>query len=419
MKLQLEPLSVTCRKRQSLGSLCPFGPGTSLLYLLIVVITFKTIQTDRDLIVETQNSGPIQRARAHLAAASMAFAAAPTASTAPTTLAPCGAIGCLPPTMPIAELTALDKPANETVCKYPFVPITDRIREDPYDGGRRKIPRYLHLAWVSNDGRGRCMHYLQAHAVEEWKKALPNYSVFFHADNAVAKILQQENWPEFPHLSMMMKCAQMRGAMLIDVWRQLILYKYGGIYVDMDVYPSKKFEEELISSKADFFSFSDFVNRPSQWAFGMSPGHPVGYQTMLEILQRLTKMDDISFPRLVFLTGPDALKDGYRRVFNGQMSEGYHPGSFNTTARKIGGKNGGEYIIKDVQNVADLMKNGTKDGKTLRKAIKEDTGSEHWKEEQKKLKNSVPSMTCADYLYMTLEVQTNRGYLPPPRPQLV
>ena len=314
-------------------------------------------------------------------------------------------------TIPIRELTGgLDMSETTKNCKYPFVPVSDIIAEDPYAGGR-KIPRYIHLAWITDSRRGRCLHYLQAQAMEQWKKALPNYSIFFHADEAVESLLKQENWPEFPHLTKVIQCAKMKGAMLIDIWRVLVLYRYGGIYSDLDLFPGPKFTEETIPAEADFFSFSDGWERPSQNTFGMQPGHPAGYYTMLEILGRLLKMDNIANPKLVFSTGPDALKHGYARAFfwdrDRIFEDGLFPGQFNTTARKIGNKQSRGYIITNMDDVVD----GT--NMTVREKIKVDTGTIHWSQEQAELKHKVPNMHCSDYLYM-LERQ-KKSFTAPPR----
>ena len=41
-------------------------------------------------------------------------------------------------------------------------------------------------------------------------------------------------WPEFPGLHTVLQCIFSKGAMLIDVWRILILWEYGSIYTDID-----------------------------------------------------------------------------------------------------------------------------------------------------------------------------------------
>ena len=43
----------------------------------------------------------------------------------------------------------------------------------------------------------------------------------------------------------------------------------------------------------------------------MSKHHPIAYFTMFEIFKRLQELSDLQSPKIVFVTGPDALKHGY------------------------------------------------------------------------------------------------------------
>ena len=154
--------------------------------------------------------------------------------------------------MPILELTRGNQPPPN--CTYPYVAAQDIIVPgDPYeesDGSRRRIPRSVHLAWVSaNDAaprQGRCLHYLQAETFEKYKQSFPHYSVYFHDDSAVDALLKQENWLEFPQCSYVMQCAKMRGAMLVDIWGVLVVYRYRGFYADFHLSPKADFMEDVI-----------------------------------------------------------------------------------------------------------------------------------------------------------------------------
>ena len=69
-----------------------------------------------------------------------------------------------------------------------------------------------------------------------------------------------------------MRCVRFKGAMKIDVWRILIVYKYGGIYSDIDHYPGSKLSEtDPIQPDDEAFFLSDAWGRPSQWWFAMEP----------------------------------------------------------------------------------------------------------------------------------------------------
>ncbi|KAL7506781.1 hypothetical protein ACHAXN_003997, partial [Cyclotella atomus] len=147
-------------------------------------------------------------------------------------------------------------------CPSPLVPVYDRIVEDLYL--ERKIPRAIHVSMKS-----RCLPPDLAAAPSAWKEALPHHSFYFHDDDAVARLFEVE-LKEFPQLQSIMRCIKFKGAMLIDVWRVLIVYCFGGIYSDVDTMPNSEFNElSPISADDEFFVFSDAWERPSQWFFAM------------------------------------------------------------------------------------------------------------------------------------------------------
>jgi hypothetical protein len=169
----------------------------------------------------------------------------------------------------------------------------------------RAIPRNVHLSMKS-----RCMPKDLASNVQRWKDALPLHSVYFHDDAAVERLIKEE-WPEFPLLSIFMNCVRYKGAMKIDIWRILVVYRYGGIYSDIDNWPGPFMTEDLLKRDDTALFVSDAFNRPSQWFFAMEPKHPIAYYTMLEIQKRVFALTNISKPKVVFTTGPDALKHGF------------------------------------------------------------------------------------------------------------
>jgi mannosyltransferase OCH1-like enzyme len=86
---------------------------------------------------------------------------------------------------------------------------------------QRKIPYIIHVT-----GKTRCLSHTFMVNLNKWK--LENHSFYFHDEDAMDRLLN-ENWPEFPQLKMMQNC-MVSGAAKADLWRYLVLYRYGGIY---------------------------------------------------------------------------------------------------------------------------------------------------------------------------------------------
>jgi hypothetical protein len=221
---------------------------------------------------------------------------------------------------------------------------------------------------------------------EIWKAQFPDYSFYFHDDYAVDTLFQQENWPEFPQLGQIMtSCIKFGGAIKIDVWRMLVSYAFGGFYSDFDNAPGPKFSPDLVHSDDNFFSLSDAWDRPSQWLNAMTPNHPIAFYTILEILTRVTDLPDVTKIKPVFLTGPDALKYGYRAVLwqgghpqdNMIYGNSVHVASPDIQAHKISNKRiSPDYVVSINRN--EIVPLNTTHDITKEERIKLDINSVHW-----------------------------------------
>jgi len=199
---------------------------------------------------------------------------------------------------------------DDLKCPHPLVPFHNQIIRvnqtspsvvDP----ELKIPRILHVSMKS-----RCLPRDLARTMDRWKETLPNYSIFFHDDEAVARLIDQD-WPQFPDLHRAMRCILYKGAMKIDVWRVLILYKYGGVYTDIDNWPTDKFKESTIRSDLSGFFFQDAYTRPSQWFMAVEPHHPLMGLAMNRIILNVMNLGNLRKPQVVLVTGPHAMKSAY------------------------------------------------------------------------------------------------------------
>lgn len=275
-------------------------------------------------------------------------------------------------------------PVGPVTCPASFRPIYNTGSPANNDGSLRKIPKVLHVAWIRRGSsadqnmHSRCVHEYLASAVQSWRKALPGYSIVFHDDDAVDKLLGSE-WLEFPFITEMMKCLAYGSAVRIDVWRVLLLYKYGGVYTDIDNTPGELFSEETIQSDDEAFFLSDGFGRPSQWFQAMEPGHPIAYLNMYEIFGRVLSIQDMDAIRVVMTTGPDTLRHAYGKFLNWQPSKEeifstvsgsrIFRGKFNKTVRKVE-NSAGSYVLGGGAFTAEK-----------RKKFEQDTKSVHWQKE--------------------------------------
>lgn len=195
-------------------------------------------------------------------------------------------------------------------CPHPLIPFHNKIirsnQTSSADTNQElKIPKILHVSM-----RSRCLPRDLGRSMDRWKEKLPNYSIFFHDDEAVARLIEQD-WPQFPNLHTAMRCILYKGAMKIDIWRILILYKYGGVYTDIDNWPTDAFQESTIRSDLSGFFFHDGRQRPSQWFMAVEPVHPFMHLAMSHIIQNVLDMTRLPKPMVTLVTGPNAVKNAY------------------------------------------------------------------------------------------------------------
>mmetsp|Transcript_4468 Transcript_4468/g.11204 ORF Transcript_4468/g.11204 Transcript_4468/m.11204 type:complete len:465 (-) Transcript_4468:2-1396(-) len=177
---------------------------------------------------------------------------------------------------------------------------------------RQKIPKIIHMT-----ERSRCVSPDLYHAMKVWEQSFPSWNLFFHDDEAVDLLLNMEVWDSelAPHFHEILNCVS-KGAMKIDIWRLIVTWRFGGMYSDNDILPSQGgLTEHTIFNDTTFFALSDVWNRPSQWLFASTPKHPVFKNTMQILPRFVLDVPDIAKPRVVFVTGPQILNNGYQTIF--------------------------------------------------------------------------------------------------------
>jgi Glycosyltransferase sugar-binding region containing DXD motif len=295
-------------------------------------------------------------------------------------------------------------------CPYPLVPFYDRIvHHSSTDNSSSRIPKSIHLAWVRGyqTPQGRCISQDMMEIPNTWMEKFPDYNIYFHDDVAVDALFDQA-WPEFPGLSKLMKaCVQFGSAMRIDIWRQLILYRYGGLYGDFDMKPGPKLSQETIEENYSALFLSDGWNRPSQWFMAMAPKHPIAYFTIVEIMKRLRELKDVSNVKVVFTTGPDVLKHGYWNAL--ATTEDYETvfdhGIHNSTliegpVRKLPGDDyAGGFDKELVPYPRDHASTDDYVNVTKKERVHKEMGSVHWKTMMKETRHEKPQGSCLEYLF--------------------
>lgn len=107
-------------------------------------------------------------------------------------------------------------------------------------------------------------------AINTWKNLNPNYEYYYMDDQQAADFVLKEYGQEWYDIFINLPIGVMRG----DVWRYMVIYKYGGVYTDLDTECLKPIsnwmneDHEMIVCPENNIHFC-------QWTFAASAGNPV------------------------------------------------------------------------------------------------------------------------------------------------
>lgn len=245
-------------------------------------------------------------------------------------------------------------------CPSGMVPVQDTLvpRNVSHPVGRR-IPRIVHVT-----SKSRCVSPQVGDSLERWR--FPNHAFYFHDDEAVMSLLN-ESWvdedfrtgrwpnetspctwekafpPNMPPRDVAIKCAT-AGATKADLWRYAVLWRYGGIYTDIDNTPNK-FNGKSIQEDDDSFMILEKLGIIAQYFLTSSPRHPYMMYTMNDAMDHLRQTKNVMVNVPEKWTGPGAIKRGFCFFMEavgikngGYIEAGMFVGAQNRSVRVVGHK---------------------------------------------------------------------------------
>jgi Glycosyltransferase sugar-binding region containing DXD motif len=203
--------------------------------------------------------------------------------------------------LPLGDLTQSKKSVS---CPDGLIAIRDVDTEKNRRAKTIKIPFIIHQT-----SKSRCLAPELANLVQRWQE-LQGFDYFLHTDEAVNFLLAQQ-YPEFPTLADVVHCIR-SPTLKADLWRYLVLWDYGGVYVDLDSIPND-FQRNPIStiqSEEDGFFVVDHYHYLSQYFMALSPRHPLMFYTIQASLANVLLASDTGSINPARTTGPAALHRG-------------------------------------------------------------------------------------------------------------
>ena len=122
----------------------------------------------------------------------------------------------------ISEIILLDK--NKKIKYPPGITQKDTII---VKGGSNKIPKVIYLCYKTKK--------IPDSVIPNWKKLNPDYEIKLYDNDDCIKFLKDKFGSEYVDTFNYIK----DGPIKADFWRCCIIYKYGGVYADIDIKPVK------------------------------------------------------------------------------------------------------------------------------------------------------------------------------------
>jgi hypothetical protein len=226
----------------------------------------------------------------------------------------------------------------------------------------RKIPQIVHQ--TSNT---RCLASNFYKAAFKW--LISRWSYYMHDDDAVDRFLQLD-FPEFPHLKVIANdCLTSRTAKTF-LWRYLVLWAYGGLFVDLNLVPLK-FNAKMIEPADDgFFVIDEKSGSVSPHFMAVSPKHPIMYYAVQRTLVNLLRAKDLGSISSVETIGVRALQEALKEYQkdSGKKATRLHAGTVHgpeqRTIRIVGELKGPDRLFESIfQTEAGMIQEYEKMGR--------------------------------------------------------
>lgn len=181
-----------------------------------------------------------------------------------------------------------------------------------------KIPFIVHQTWVSEESIPPEIKKV----IDKNKKICPDFEFKFYSDQDCYNFIK--NNYSYEILEAYNSINPTYSAAKADLFRYLILYKYGGVYLDIKSIIKNNLanvirpDDECILLTCDdefkcgeYFRLKNTFSHYEQWALIFEPGHPYLKETIKEIVNNILSKnipDDVynNKTKILLLTGPDA-----------------------------------------------------------------------------------------------------------------
>ena len=190
----------------------------------------------------------------------------------------------------------------------------------------RKIPGNI---FVTADFKRKNLPEIIKHQFDKIIKNNPDYTLNYYSDEEARDFIK-EFYPEF----LEDYDSIIPGAYKADLWRYLVLYEYGGVYMDIGHMPLLPLNGNVINDSDEFISCIEFNDLGIHNSFiCVYPKHPILRKT-IEITVENIRHRNYGI-NSVDITGPTTFQRGYNKHFDNDELSRIPEGTFVISDYKV------------------------------------------------------------------------------------
>jgi mannosyltransferase OCH1-like enzyme len=174
------------------------------------------------------------------------------------------------------------------------------------------IEKNLFQSWCTRE-----LHPLAQQEIDRIKALNPEYNYQLYTDDEIDRFVDEYYPGEIAECYHRLNIIVAK----VDFWRYLVLYKYGGVYLDMDSTIKKPLRMLIKDTDEAIITVEKNPNRYVQWGLIFSKGHPILKRTIDLVVENIKYN---LFPNnIVMMTGPAvysrAINEIHMELFDGKM----------------------------------------------------------------------------------------------------
>ena len=167
------------------------------------------------------------------------------------------------------------------------------------------IPKIIHQTFKTSK-----LPFITRRHINNFRKKNPEYEYAFYDDEKIDTFFKEEFdenvYKSYKKLNI--------GAAKADMFRYAVLYKKGGIYVDIDSSINKKLDSFIKADDEAIITYEGSPTYFAQWALIYNAGHPFLKRTIEKIVENIAVN---KFPNNVhMMTGPSVYTDAIKECLS-------------------------------------------------------------------------------------------------------